>query len=302
MRYGVCCIVLGLEENNPPKKFQRITYKRFSELPRDNAVKILSERILNNIDVTYHAIKYCHANNHCYRLSSDLFPLITYDLANISLEELPDYSRITFLFDKIKEFLTNNPTRVSCHPSEYNTLASKNINAVEKTIKELNFYSKFMDRIGCPANHDSPMNFHIHNKDGTNEEVVDRFMENFERLDNNCKSRITIENDDKLNCWSVRQLIESFHSKTKIPVCFDFLHHKCHPDGLDEEFALKSCYETWCGRKPLFHYSESREGNNIRAHADYPQCKFNNYGLDFDVDFEFKMKDKAIKHFLQINN
>ncbi|NBP15493.1 hypothetical protein EBU95_14005, partial [bacterium] len=62
-----------------------MTYKRFSQLPREEALRELSSRILNNMDVTYHAIKYCADNRHAYRLSSDLFPLITYDKANVSL-------------------------------------------------------------------------------------------------------------------------------------------------------------------------------------------------------------------------
>lgn len=298
MKYGVCCIVLDLENNDPPKKFKKITYSNFSKMPKEQAIKTLSERILNNIDVTFEAIKYCNNNNLCYRLSSDLFPLITYDKANVKLEELPDYGKIKDLFGQIKTYLHNNPIRISCHPSPFNVLASKNINAVEKTIKELNFYSWFMDQIGCPADHNSPMNLHVHNKDGSHEEIIDRFLENFNKLDPNCRARLTIENDDKLNCWSVVQLIEKFHPKTKIPICFDFLHHRCYPDGIEEKDAFLSCVETWGDIKPLFHYSESREGKNPRAHADYPSNVFNTYDCDVDVDFEFKMKDKAINHFI----
>jgi UV DNA damage endonuclease len=148
------------------------------------------------------------------------------------------------------------------------------------------------------------MNLHVHNKDGSHEEIIERFLENFYKLDPNCRARLTIENDDKLNCWSVRQLIDHFHNKTNIPICFDYLHHKCHPDDVSEKDAFLLCGQTWKGIKPLFHYSESREGSNPRAHADYPKSNFSTYDTDVDVDFEFKMKDKAIEHFkkLIINN
>jgi len=299
MKYGVCCIVLNLEENDPPKKFKKITYSNFSKLPREVAIATLSERIYNNIDVTFHAIKYCYSNNLCYRLSSDLFPLITYDKANVSLEELPDYDRLVNLFDQIKLFIQENPVRVSCHPSEFNVLASKNTDAVNKTIRELNFYSSFMDRIGCSADYNSPINLHINNNDGDSCEITDRFISSFDKLDANCKARLVIENDDKINCWSVKRLINNFHNKTNIPITFDYLHHKCHPDGLKESEAFGLCKETWQNARPLFHYSESREGKNPRAHADYPKNKFDTYGFDVDVDFEFKMKDKAIKYFIE---
>jgi UV DNA damage endonuclease len=93
----------------------------------------------------------------------------------------------------------------------------------------------------------------------------------------------------------VRELIEHFHPATNIPITFDYLHHKCNPDNMNEQEALESCYLTWQQHRPLFHYSESREGNNPRAHADYADNSFNNYGLEFDVDMELKMKDYAIE-------
>jgi UV DNA damage endonuclease len=98
----------------------------------------------------------------------------------------------------------------------------------------------------------------------------------------------------------VRELITHFHPKTNIPITFDYLHHKCNPDILDEETAIKACHDTWHGYKPLFHYSESAVGNNPRKHADYPENTFDNYGLEFDVDYELKAKDYAIEHHLEI--
>lgn len=297
MRYGLCCISLDLQELDEPVKFQTMTYKRFSSLNREDALEILGDRIFNNILATDIIIQHCADNDLCYRLSSDLFPLITYDQANVSLEDLPNYNLIQRGFDFIKKTISDTGVRVSCHPSEFNVLASENQQAVDKTIKELNFYSWFMDRIGCPADYRSPMNLHIHNKNGTHYEIIDRFAKNFSCLSSTCRSRLVIENDDKLNCWSVKELTDIFYPITGIPITFDYLHHTCHPDGLTEEEAIRACYATWGDFKPLFHYSESRPGNNPRAHADYAYNSINTYGLDFDLDFELKMKDKAImKH------
>jgi UV DNA damage endonuclease len=299
MRYGVCCIVLSLEDNDPPKKFKKMTYKGFSSAPREKAILTLSERILNNIDVTYHAIKYCHENNHCYRISSDLFPLITYDKADLTIEQMPHYPEMQLLFKEIKDYVTANSVRISCHPGEYSVLASTNLDAVQRTIKELNFYSWFMDQIGCEANYNSPMNLHVHNNNGESEEIINRLMSNCERLDENCWNRLVIENDDKINCWSVNRLYNYYHKLTKKPITFDYLHHKCHPDGLSEQQAFELCYETWGDYKPLFHYSESRDEKNPRAHADYAENKVNIY-KDVDVDFELKMKDRAIKKHMEL--
>jgi UV DNA damage endonuclease len=301
MRYGLCCISLKLKENDI--RHQTMTYKRFSSLPREEAVQILGDRILNNLKTTNETIKYCARHNYTYRLSSNIFPLITYKEANISLEDLPNYNDIEKLFDFIAQTISDSCVRISVHPSEYNVLASTNEQAVNKTIKELNFYSKFLDRIGCETNYNSPMNLHVHNNNGTREEISHRFYENFKRLDENCQARLTIECDDKLNCWSVKELTDIFFPITGIPICFDYLHHKCHTDGLTEEFAIHRCYETWLtagNNRPVFHYSESAPGNNPRKHADYATQPINTYGLEFDLDFEIKQKDLAIAHYQQL--
>jgi UV DNA damage endonuclease len=138
------------------------------------------------------------------------------------------------------------------------------------------------------------MNLHVHNKNGTHSEIIERFMRNFNRLDPNCRSRLVIENDDKINCWSVRELINHFNPVTNIPITFDYLHHKCNPDNMNEQEALESCYLTWQEYRPLFHYSESAPGNNPRKHADYATQPINLYNLDFDLDFELKEKCNAI--------
>lgn len=297
MRYGLCCISISLKEQG--HSFQTMTYKRFSSLPRQEAIEILGNRILNNLEVTNETIKFCAQNNWVYRVSSDLFPLITYDEANVSLEDLPNHDLIQDAFDDIEQTIKNTGVRVSAHPSEYNSLSSLSERVVDKTITELNFYSSFFDRIGLPASTVAPMNLHVHNNNGSREEISNRFLNNFKRLDENCQKRLTIENDDKLNCWSVKQLVNIFNPITNIPICFDYLHHKCHPDGLTEYEAINMCFNTW-NTKPLFHYSESRPGNNPRAHADDPFYTFDNYGLQFDCDMELKNKCIAIKKYEQL--
>lgn len=297
IRMGLCCISLKLKEQGI--RHQTMTFKRFSSLPRNEALTILGDRILNNLSTTNETIKFCAENNYVYRVSSDIFPLITYDEANVNLEDLPNYNNIQDEFDNIAYTIHTHNVNISAHPSEFNSLSSLSEKVVEKTITELNFYSSFFDRIGLPADHRSPMNFHIHNNNGSREEISLRFYENFKKLDDNCQKRICIENDDKLNCWSVKELVEIFHPITKIPITFDYLHHKCHPNGLDEVEAINMCYNTWQTR-PLFHYSESAPGNNPRKHADYAIEPINTYGLDFDLDFELKQKDLAIKHHQEI--
>jgi UV DNA damage endonuclease len=294
---GLCCISLNLKDQG--YSFQTMTFKRFSSLDRNEAITILEQRIINNLQVTNKCIKFCSDNNYNYRISSDLFPLITYKETNLNIETLPNYNLIEQEFENIKNTISDTNVRISLHPSEYNVLASTNQEAVNKTIIELNFYSWFFDKIGCEANHNSPFNLHVQNKSGSYTEIIDRFLTSFNKLDNNCKNRLVVECDDKVNCWSVKELTEIFYPKTNIPITFDYLHHKCNPNELSEQDAFYKCYETW-DVQPLFHYSESADGNNPRKHADYAVQSINTYGLDIDLDFELKQKCKAIKKYMDI--
>ena len=118
IRPGLCCISLSLQERDPPIKFQTITFKRFNSLPRQEALEILGDRILNNLEVTNETIKFCGQHNYVYRVSSDIFPLITYDEANVSLEDLPNHDLIQDEFDNIAQTIIDTGVRVSAHPSE----------------------------------------------------------------------------------------------------------------------------------------------------------------------------------------
>jgi UV DNA damage endonuclease len=294
MRYGLCCIVLGLKDQGLSLK--TMTHASFSRMDRGKALETLGFRILNNMRVTLESVRFCHDRGWCYRLSSDLFPLLTYEKAGVSLEDLPQYDPICRTIGEIRSHISDSGVRISSHPDQFNVLASENPEAFARTVRELNFQSWFMDSIGCPADCRSPINLHINSNSGSRTDVVDRLLRGLDSLDDNCRRRLVLENDDKMSSWSVRLLMEHCHPRTGIPVTFDYLHHRCHPDGLPEGDALAMCHSTW-DTTPLFHLSESREGNNPRAHADYPSIRPETYGLDFDLDFEYKQKDLAIERF-----
>lgn len=301
---GVCCIVLALEENDPPLKFKTMTYKRFSSMDRAEALVKLGEVIMNNLLVTEKAIEYCGLRKHNYRLSSNVFPLITYTEAEVGISMLPNHEDIAKQLDKIAETRVEYNVRLSSHPDQFNVLASDNLAAVQRTIEELNFQAWFMTRIGCPMSHEAPMNIHV-NRSAVSEynrrEVRDLFYARFAQLDIEARSRLVLENDDKSAGWTVKQLFDYF-DQPEIPITFDYLHHKCHPGtgnyAIEEQAFLLAC-ETWRTKPtvPLFHCSESIPGDkNPRKHADYATKLPNTYDREIDLDFEFKMKEKSFEH------
>ncbi len=297
MSYSLCCISNSLAKEG--HKFQTMTWHRFSQLDREEAVATVSARTLNNIRVTYKILQRCAAKRWGYRVSSNLFPLLTYDVAELKIEEYPDWIDIQAALADCASIIKYNSIRVSCHPDQFNVLASEGKHNVAKTIKELNHHGWFMDMLGAYSDYRSPINIHVNNTKGEPQEIADRFMLNLRECNQSVRSRLVVENEDK-GIWTPALLAECF---LKLPITYDNLHHKCLPDGLTEDEAYRLCYNTWQENgyfKPLFHYSESHpDKNNPRSHADMPTGlpKDGGYSFAVDYDIELKSKDDAIEAF-----
>ena len=299
MSYSLCCISNRLAAEG--SKFQTMTWHRFSQLDRDEAISIVSERTLNNLRVTRKIIEQCYFSGWGYRVSSNLFPLLTYDVAELKLEDYPDYADIMATLADCAYIIKSKGVRVSCHPDQFNVLASEGKPQVDKTIKELNHHGWLMDMLGAPRDYRAPINIHVNNTKGDPADIAARFMANLAKCDESVQSRLVVENEDK-GIWTPKLLAEHFN----IPITYDNLHHKCLPDGLTAEAAFKLCYRSWHRTgyfKPLFHYSESHpDKSNPRSHADMPASKPDDYGMSFSVDYdiELKAKDNAILAFAAI--
>ena len=294
MKYNLCCISNTLAAEG--SKFQTMTWARFSKLPREEAIATVSERTLNNLRVTRKILEQCHFEGWGYRVSSALFPLLTYDVAELKLEDYPDYIDIEAALADCAFIIKDKRIRVSCHPDQFNVLASEGKHNVAKTIRELNHHGWLMDMLGAPRDYRAPINIHVNNSRGEPSEIAARFMSNLAKCNPNVQSRLVVENEDK-GIWTPKLLAEHF----TIPITYDNLHHKCLPDGLTEDQAFRLCYSTWHRKgyfKPLFHYSESHpDKGNPRSHADMPTelPKDGGYSFPVDYDIELKCKDDAIR-------
>lgn len=303
--YSLCCISNELKQDG--HSFQTMTWKRYTQLREEYgdvyALKELGARWLNNVLVTEKTIEHCGKSGWGYRVSSSLFPCLTHSDFKYNIEDVPQYKRIIEVFTSIAVRNTHPTTgeqivRLSCHPDQFNVLASDNLIAVAKTIKELNHHGWMMDMLGCSRNYYNPINIHINRTNDSLENIAKEFMYNLEYCDESVRSRLVVENEDK-GVWNVANLIEFFYKPYKIPITFDNLHHKCNPSEIKndngEDMAVDICSLTWGNVKPLFHYSESDPNNkNKRAHAaiptDLPPSE------QYDWEIELKDKDQAIRN------
>lgn len=303
IRYGLCCIHLGLSERG--NSFQTMTRKRYLQLG-ESCHGELANRTLNNIAVTSKIALECLQRGWVYRVSSGLVPLVTLPEAKFTLDTIVETANTQRLFDvhcnQIKTYVERG-LRISNHPDQFNVLASDNSAAVDKTIRELDMEARVMTMIGARNSYESPMNIHINCSKGNIQDIADRFAANLARLGDAARSRLVVENEDK-GVWTVENLYKYIYLRTGTPITFDYLHHKCNPGTLSEQQAFELAASTWHGYRPLFHYSETMPGqSNPRKHADYSTKHFDTYGVDIDVDMEFKMKDAAIvRHIKTLEN
>ena len=293
---GYCCINMTLTKQKV--KVNRGMIKRtFLERGLD----YVSELILLNLDDTLKILKWNVENDILvYRMSSDSFPW----MSEYEFTDLPNFDLINSKLKSIGDFIKKNNLRTSYHPSHFNVLASLNPSVVEKTINELNKHAELMDLMGLPKTHYYPINIHVNITKPTKEEAMERFCENFQKLSDSCKKRLTIENDDFANQYSVKDLYYGLYKKINIPIVFDQFHFLHGPQDQTMKEALELALSTW-KVKPLTHMSSSKllESNDSKvkktAHADYIYEEIETFGYDFDTELECKQKELAVLKYKQ---
>ena len=276
-----------------------MTKTRFLALERKNAEQIVADRTLNNVVVTRKTLEYCALHKWNYRISSGMMPLETLPEANLSIETTYNYAKIEQEFNLCDTVIKKNKIRCSTHPDQFVVPASATKSVVEKSIVELKSHGKMMDAMGLPQTYESPINIHMNIYKGGTKEIAKRFIDVYNDLPINVKSRLVLENEDKPNSWKVEELYELIYSNTGIPITYDNLHFRCNPGKLSAKDAVKLCLSTWGTYRPLFHFSDNDIANkNPRAHGDYVRSIPNEYvDLDVDFEFEFKAKDYALDRF-----
>ena len=293
---GYCCINTTLRKKNImtsrgiiKRTFLKEGLSRCSELALQNAkdlIKIIEWNKDNDIKV--------------FRMASGIFPWAT----EYHLDELPAYDEIALLLRAAGDLATRYGQRISAHPDHFVKLASTKRHVVNNSIADLEAHSEVFDLMFPTASYINPINIHV----GMNfsPEVADRWITAYNRLSPNLRARLVVENDDKPNGFSVKQLRDYLHNPLGIPITFDYFHHQFHPDGLSAHAAASLAAITWPpGITPLFHYSESKNLNegvsgNPRAHSDYVFNKIDDFGLTLDIDLEAKAKELALFRYREL--
>ena len=247
------------------------------------------ETIINkNLDNLLEIIKYNIKNNlRFFRITAKLIPLM--DIVDIDLSVYKEK------FERIGKLIRDNDIRVSTHIDEYCVLNSVNKSVVLNSIKILNNLKTVMDMFN--VNYDIIM--HIGSKQEGINKSIKRFIENFNLLSDDVKSKIILENDDRsFNVYQTLKLCEIIG----VPMCLDIHHHYVNKCTKSIEYYLERIYKTYKARKPKMHYSTPKSKKEKRSHNEYINTiefiKFieilKKYNNDTDIMLEAKGKDLAL--------
>jgi UV DNA damage endonuclease len=289
-KLGYCCINVQLAEKDiscnrgmVKKTFEKKGHDYVSEIAIAN-IKDLIKILHWNAD---HDIQ-------LYRVTSNLFPW----MSEYEISELPRFDEISNLLLEAGSFAKLTGQRLTFHPGPFNVLGSPDANAVNKTIKDLNNHSEIFDLMGLEASHYYPINIHVGGTYDSKPDTLARFCDNFKRLSATAQKRLVVENDDRPSMYCVQELYQGIYSNVRVPITFDYHHHRFNSGNLTEEEALRVAESTWKCQQ-LVHYSSCKKTfedpkSKALAHADWIYEKIKTYGLHLDIELEAKSKELAI--------
>jgi UV DNA damage endonuclease len=297
-RYGYACInmTLGAQGIYTGRTMRKATLNT-------KGLDYVAELALQNVLDLEKILKWNNDNDiHVFRVGSDIIPWGN----KIDITTLPNFSEISNVLSRCGKFATDHDIRISSHPGPFNLLASSREEVVTNTILDLEMHSLIFDLMNLSRTPYNKINIHIGATYGDKIAAAQTWCKNFLRLSEGARARLTIENDDKENMYSVADLHRLIYQEVGIPIVFDYHHHTFCPGDLSEREALYLAASTWRDCRQAVHYSESKalhESNsklNPRAHSDYIVGVIDTYGLDVDVMIEAKAKELALLNYLKI--
>jgi len=296
IQLGLCCLNMTLRGQNPSIFASR---KMIIRTIREKGIYCLKIKIIENLCDVLKIMDWNEENGiKVYRLSSEMFP----HKSNPKVEDY-NYDFALELLKLIGEKSKKYNQRLTFHPGQYNVVGTPNEKTFNQTCIDLKYHADVLDLMGLGKN--SVMVVHGGGMYGDKEKTKLRWCEQYQKLPENVKKRLVLENCEK--SFSIKDCLE-VSNRINIPIVFDTHHFECykllHPD---EDFEDASVYiplilETWKKRgiKPKFHVSEQGSGR-CGHHSDYikeiPEYLLEipeKYDIDIDIMIEAKCKELAI--------
>jgi UV DNA damage endonuclease len=291
LRLGLCCTFA-----REPIKFHTTTATALLRLPKPARLARLADLCRSNAEALLASLEFCASHGiGAFRINSQILPVKTHPAAGYEMDELPDGADITTRFRECGRFARSKGLRLSFHPDQFVVLNSPNPQTLANSLAELDYQAEVAEWVGADT-----INLHGGGAYGDKAAALDALRKNIELLPRPVRSRLTLENDDKV--YTPADLLPVC-ADTGVPLVYDVHHHRCLPDGLSIEAATEQAAATW-KREPLFHLSspiEGWRGPKPQRHHDYIDSRdfpavWENRALTVEV--EAKAKELAVLQLL----
>ncbi|MGD6849351.1 UV DNA damage repair endonuclease UvsE [Rossellomorea aquimaris] len=290
VRLGFVANSLSLWDASPAKT---MTFKRYSDLPKEERMDRLKEVTRLNLEHTKRILYLCAAHEiELYRLSSSLVPLATHPEV-----EWDFYSPFKDEWKELGDLIKKFGIRASFHPNQFTLFTSPKQHVTDNAVKDMVYHYRMLEYMGIEDS--SVINIHIGGSYGDKEETLVRFHENLKSLPTDVKEIMTLENDDKT--YTVEETL-GVCQRENIPMVLDIHHHEANLSEKPLEDYLEAIFATWEKRDlfPKIHISSPKSDKAFRSHADLVDAGFVEgffktlKTFDQDVDFMIEAKHKDL--------
>ena len=224
---------------------------------------------------------------------SNLIPLAT--MKDVKFDYITNYKD---LYNKIGNKINKYKMRVDMHPDQFTVLNSTKKEVLKNTFEILKYHYNILDALNIKNKN---LILHVGSNVFGKEPSLTRFINNFNKLPQNIKNCIIVENDDKI--FNIKDTLY-LCQKINRPMVLDYHHHICNSDNLNIDDYYNQIFSTWTDINPKIHFSspKNKTKKDMRSHHDYINPKdfisflesIKHLNFNIDIMLEAKAKDDAL--------
>lgn len=247
----------GIKPKDDCKKYNTgtTTVAWLNRQTRDVAEQKLWDLMVQNIETTRLLVERVGDLNErlrMVRISSDILPVYTERNWSYFWRRDDVRTYCESQFSKVGELARSRDVRLSFHPGQFCVLASDNPDIVTRSIDEFEYHVDMARWMGYGKTfQDFKINVHIAGRQGP-----DGIRAAYQRLSPEARNTLTIENEEISygldDCLLISDLV---------PIVLDIHHHWIREGEyiLPNDGRIQRVIDSWRGRRPVCHYSVSRE-------------------------------------------
>ncbi len=232
-----------------------------------------------------------------FRITSDLIPFASHPICEFNWQ-----NHFSNYFEEIGWYIKKQKIRISMHPDQFVFINSLDPKIFSRSLKELLYHADVLDLLGL--DNSAKIQIHVGGVYGDKHRSINRFVSRFQKIEENLKEHLVIENDTNYNlkdCIHINEIVD-------IPVLFDSLHHEINNSGEKLSEAFRLFTRTWRKKDslPMVDYSSQQKSKNMKKHAETLDLEhFKNflrftYPFDYDLMLEIKDKERSALKAIEI--